>query len=91
MLRSEIPLMFISNTKDIFLKRLKRMKKMVAADCSSDESSSEPQEPRSEPSSFSSSVFIHSVATSELEVSEREDSLLQTPAQKGSPSTETDF
>ena len=36
----EHPMMVISNTKDIFLKRIKRMKKMIASDCSSQESSS---------------------------------------------------
>jgi hypothetical protein len=75
----------------MFLKRLKRMKKMVAADCSSDESSSEAQDSHSEPGSFSSSVFIHSVPTSELEASEREDSLLQSPVPKHTPNTEMDF
>ena len=40
MLKYEHPMMIISQTKDVFLKRLKRMKKMIASDCSSQESSS---------------------------------------------------
>lgn len=39
MLKYEYPMMIISKTKDIFLKRNKRMKKMIASDCSSQESS----------------------------------------------------
>lgn len=35
MLKYEHPMMIISHTKDIFLKRIKRMKKMIASDCSS--------------------------------------------------------
>jgi len=35
MLKYEHPMMVISKTKDIFLKRVKRMKKMIASNCSS--------------------------------------------------------
>ncbi len=35
MLKYEHPMMIVTNTKDIFLKRLKRTKKMIASDCSS--------------------------------------------------------
>lgn len=41
LLTYEHPMMIISKTKKIFLKRQKRMKKMIAADCSSQESSEE--------------------------------------------------
>ena len=36
--------MIVTNTKEIFLKRLRRMKKMIASDCSSDESEQEESE-----------------------------------------------
>jgi len=35
LVKYEHPMMVLSGTKDIFLKRIKRMKKMVASDCSS--------------------------------------------------------
>lgn len=36
LVRYEHPLMIVTNTKHIFIKRLRRMKKMIASDCSSD-------------------------------------------------------
>lgn len=39
MAKYEHPMMIITKTKDIFLKRIKRMKNMIASDCSSQESS----------------------------------------------------
>lgn len=38
MMKYEHPTMIVTGTKDIFLKRVKRMKKMIASDCSSQES-----------------------------------------------------
>lgn len=35
MLKYEHPMMVLTKTKDVFLKRIKRMKKMIASDCSS--------------------------------------------------------
>ena len=60
-------MMIISNTKNIFLKRLKRMKKMIAADCSSQESEEESEE-NSQASSnqFPSSGFLSTIKTDEL-------------------------
>ena len=44
-------MMILSGTKEIFLKRIKRMKKMIASDCSSNESSSKYSE-ESSPQEF---------------------------------------
>lgn len=65
MLKYEHPMMVISQTKDVFLKRLKRMKKMIASDCSSQESSSHGSENNSEADkSFSNSRFLNTIRSS---------------------------
>ena len=65
LIKYEHPMMVVTNTKDIFLKRLKRMKKMVASDCSSQETSSK-QNSDSSPVEFESSGFLYTVRTEEL-------------------------
>jgi hypothetical protein len=64
LLRYEYPLMVLTRTKSVFLKRLKRMKKILAEQGSSDESNSD-QDQRAV--SINSSQFLKSVSSSELE------------------------
>jgi hypothetical protein len=56
-------MMIISDTKDIFMKRAKRMKKMVACDCSSEESSASVSRSGDEVRTFSSSIFVRTIYT----------------------------
>lgn len=65
-LRYEHPIMIRSNTKQIFMKRLRRMKKMTASECSSDDSSSKKSCHSSQEMSFESSGFLHSIKTQDL-------------------------
>jgi len=74
LLRYEYPLMVLTRTKSIFLKRLKRMKKILVEEGSSDESKSNREE---KAVSINSSKFLHSVSSSELDRKSLDDNRLQ--------------
>ena len=65
LLKYEYPLMVLTRTKAIFLKRLKRMKKILVAEGSSDESKT-PVEEEEKAVSINSSRFLKSISSSEL-------------------------